>query len=719
MNQGQSEKYELSRLYNLFDTLDTVQGIGDKRFLALCNLIKSKYIKDLILYKPISLECFDNEINDSSKVGDKVSAIIKIKRVLSYYGMPRYHKNKKAPIQVICDVLNKSFKLVFFNIPFQALQNMLIVGKKYFVIGVLGDKNTILQPKILYEEKSLDSFSISDIVRVKYHLSKDVHYAWFSSIMKHILSKLDFRKDWYDKSFLLENKFDEFNIAIKNLHYPRNRHEYTRAINRLQYDELLSYFLKLSIIRNMNDNMNRSKDSVLSDNLDIRGNLQNNLIEKCGFELTDSQKDVIGIINHEQRSKKAIKMLIQGDVGSGKSIVAFAAILNIVEAGFQSVIMVPTCLLAQQHFDYIYNIFGDSIDMELLLGSTRTIDRKNIIDNVKNGITKVLIGTHILFNDDIEFKNLHLIVIDEQQRFGVKQRLKLFEKGVNVDMIMLTATPIPRSLAQVIYGDIDYFQMVDKPKCRVDIVTTLLSYNKIDLLIERIKKNIANDFKVLWVCPLVEDSEYFDFITVEERFNMLKDIFEDSIEMLYGDLIDNKKIDIIDRFRNGDLNIIVSTTVVETGIDVPNASLIVIENAEHFGLSQLHQLRGRVGRNDREAFCILLYGEHVSKTAIKRLKILESCINGFEIAQKDLELRGSGDILGCQQSGVLHFIFSDDIMRNENINKIEHINLHAKKIVRDNDIDRYSLLISLFENSDNQVNIVGDIKQRFSKMVSI
>lgn len=705
--------------YNFFDTLDVIDGIGEKNLVRLYSLLKLKYVKDLILYKPNSIKCFDNEVTDATKEGDHLSAIVKIKKI-SYSSLSKI--SKKSSVQIACEILNRNFKLVFFNMQIKVLQSMFVVGKKYLIIGVLGKNNSILHPKILCEEKDFSSFAMSEIIRVRYSLGKEIKHSWFVRIMKCVISNLDFHQDWFDDKFLFENNFDSFDKTIMKLHFPKNNHEYVNAINRLQYDELLSYFLKLNFIRNLNDNYSESRRKVLNV---INGDLQNILIDNCGFVLMNSQVDIIKLITDEQRSNKVMRRIVQGDVGSGKSIIAFATALNAVEAGFQSVIMVPTCLLAQQHFDYLSSIFSDNnaikIDLEIsiLLGSTKRVERQKIFNNVKNGVTKILIGTHVLFNDDIEFKNLGLIVIDEQQRFGVNQRLKLFEKGAMVDILMLTATPIPRSLVQTIYGDIDYSKMIDKPKCRLDVITTLLSYKNIDILIQRIEKNISNDFKVFWVCPLVENSEYFSFIAVEERFNTLKGIFGDSIAMLYGDLSDSQKIETVRRFRNGDITILVSTTVIETGIDIPDANLIVIENAQCFGLSQLHQLRGRVGRSDKQAFCILLYGEDVSKDAIKRLRILENHSSGFEIAQKDLELRGSGDILGSNQSGMPDFIFFDGIITVNTIEKIKKINLHAKKIVIDNNIEKFSLLISLFENCDDNANIIDYICQRFKKMVSI
>ena len=400
------------------------------------------------------------------------------------------------------------------------------------------------------------------------------------------------------------------------------------------------------------------------------------------FNLTEDQKKCLEEIYQDQSKDKKMLRLLQGDVGSGKTIVALLACLNAVEAGKKAVIMAPTAILAKQHFTKIQQICsGLGLQIELFIGETKQKARNDILTRLSLGMIDILVGTHTLFQKSINLpKNIGLFVIDEQHNFGVEQRIKLLEKCKDADTLMMSATPIPRTMIMTLYGDIQVSRISQKPSNRLPIDTKILSFEeKYEQLVQGIKRKVDADEKIYWVCPLVEESEKLEYTDVQTRFKELSNIIgKDKIAILHGKMKQEDKDKAMLEFKNGNINLLVSTTVIEVGIDVPEATIIVIENAEKFGLAQLHQLRGRVGRGKKQSYCFLLYGNKISDIGKQRLEILKKYSDGFLIAEADLKIRGGGAILSAKQSGFntmkfVNFVNDKDIINIINSSHISQI----------------------------------------------
>ena len=417
------------------------------------------------------------------------------------------------------------------------------------------------------------------------------------------------------------------------------------------------------------------------------------------FKLTNSQETVLNEINKDLMSKKRMFRIVQGDVGSGKTIVSLLAISNIIESGYQCAFMAPTEILANQHFQLAKKIFKNSnFKIDFLTGKTELKNKKKILKKLEIGHINLIIGTHALFQKKINFKKLGLVVIDEQHKFGVKQRLEFAKKGGdNCDVLLMSATPIPRTMMMSLYGDMDISKITEKPSKRKNILTLSKPEKKINELWPFIKKQIYDDNQIFWVCPLIEESKFMDYSSAKKKYELINKKYPNKVGLIYGSMDKVEKDKILNRFLNKELSILVSTTVIEVGIDFPNANLIIIENANKFGLAQLHQLRGRVGRGEKQGSCILLFKEGLSKNAIKRIKILKSSDDGFFIAEEDLKLRGFGDIIGYQQSGIKNFRFADPVLHDDLFKLAEK---YIKKNQSILDQNRYSFLLKLFDKAE-------------------
>ena len=420
------------------------------------------------------------------------------------------------------------------------------------------------------------------------------------------------------------------------------------------------------------------------------------------YNLTNGQKKVIDEINSDLKSQSRMFRILQGDVGSGKTIVAIIAGLNCIEAGYQCSLMAPTGILAEQHFKMLNEIIVYSnlkIKIEVLTGRTDIKKRKIILNDLENKKIDFLIGTHALFQETISFNKLGLIIIDEQHKFGVQQRIKFAKKGgSNCDVLLMSATPIPRTMMMSIYGDMDTSRLEEKPALRQKILTLSKPENKIDELWPFLEKKIKTNEQIFWICPLIEESKKLDFSSTTKTFQLVSKKFPRKVGFIHGNLNQDEKERVLKKFLDNEISILVSTTVIEVGIDFPNATVIIIENSNKFGLAQLHQLRGRIGRGDKAGTCILFFKNQLSQNAKKRIQILKSSDDGFYIAEEDMKLRGYGDIIGFKQSGQKLFKIADPV-HHENLFSLAEENINKLNINEFND-SKYEFLLKLFDKVD-------------------
>ncbi len=470
-----------------------------------------------------------------------------------------------------------------------------------------------------------------------------------SKIIRGALARAPQLPEWIDTALLKREKWPEWLSALKTAHHPKSEDEMLPqhpARQRLAYDELLANQLTIGLVRLQ---QKKDKGRPLTGDPDLAAKATAAL----PFQLTQAQVQAVKEITADMEKPERMLRLLQGDVGSGKTAVAFLSMVHAIRSGGQAAIMAPTEILARQHEKNI-STFAEKAGLKVttLTGRDKGKNREKILAEIKDGSANIVIGTHALFQEDVEFKNLAFIVIDEQHRFGVHQRLQLSEKGHQVDILVMTATPIPRTLTMTVYGDMDVSRLTEKPAGRQPIDTRLVSNERIGEVIQALQRKIATKARAYWVCPLIEESEKLDLAAAEERFREMQQIFGARVGLLHGRMKPTDKDAAMAAFAKGDLDIIVSTTVIEVGVDVPEATVMVIEHAERFGLSQLHQLRGRIGRGQEKSTCILLYNQHTNEIARKRLSTIRDSEDGFVIAEEDLKLRGAGEVLGTRQSGL-------------------------------------------------------------------
>tara|TARA_Y100000589_G_scaffold330953_1_gene382350 strand:+ start:2461 stop:4914 length:2454 start_codon:yes stop_codon:yes gene_type:complete len=517
-----------------------------------------------------------------------------------------------------------------------------------------------------------------------YSLSDSIANITFIKILKKVLLCAVNYPEILNKNQLNELSLLPLSQALINIHLPQNQSSLEESKNRLVFNELLLLQLKLLLKRNKRKNIILDK-KIRNDKL-----VFNDFIRNLPFKLTKSQIKVLDEIKKDLSCSSPMSRLLQGDVGSGKTIIAIASLIFIIEQGYQGALMVPTEVLAEQHYkNLINNINPLLITVELLTGNTPQKRRKQIFQDLKNGHVNILVGTHALFEEKVVFNDLGLVIIDEQHRFGVSQRNRLLRKGDNTHFLSMTATPIPRTLALSIYGDLDISQIKEMPPGRIPTITKIINENNLSDLFPIVKKQIEKGKQAYVILPLIEESEKLNLNSAKKTYEYLSnDIFKNfTVGLLHGKLSPDDKNKVIDLFCSNKINILVSTTVIEVGIDVPNASIMIIYNSERFGLSQLHQLRGRVGRDNYQSFCYLVTSEN-NISLNKRLDVLQKSNDGFYVAEKDLELRGPGQILGYKQSGIPDFVLDNlpknkgliDIARNEAIKILfEDPNLESNK----------------------------------------
>ena len=673
----------------LLSDLSSLKGVGTKTK----NLLKKKNINNLfdLLWK-LPKSYTDRSL--SSKIKDlKIGEIQTVTIIPQKYNFPRI---RKLPNRVLCSDETGEIDCIFFNSYEGYIKKILPLGKEITVSGKIGhfrNKYQITNPKYVSEDSSLIKQTHN-----KYSLTEGISEKIYNKILNQIINNLPVFSEWHSKSILSKFKNISWNSSIKELHKPENIGNYkSNFYQRLAFDEIFSTFLVNSEIR-------KKIRKIKKKNKVINLNKQNSIIDKLDFSLTDDQQKSLNEINKDLSSPNKMFRLLQGDVGSGKTIVSLLAAINSINSGFQVAFMAPTEILARQHFNLAKKLFPKNINIALISGKSEYKVKKEILQRLENNKIDIIFGTHAIFQKKVIFKKLGLIIIDEQHKFGVNQRKKLSDKGgSNCDVLLMTAIPIPRTLTMTIYGDMDISIIREKPKNRKPIKT----YSKLEVKIEDVLKFIRKEInlgnQIFWVCPLIEESIKLDHSSAVKKYEYLNRKFPNQVCLLHGKTDVNEKNEILNNFLNNKFKILVSTTIIEVGIDFPNANTIIIENANKFGLSQLHQLRGRVGRGDKDSTCILMFKSNLSENAKKRIKILKDTNDGFLISEEDMKLRGFGDILGFKQSGVKNFKLADPIQNSDLFLLAEK---EMRRIEKSNeDISKFKPLIKLYDRAD----IINDI----------
>ena len=673
----------------LLSDLTALKGVGVKT----TNLLKKKKINNIfdLLWK-LPKSYTDRSL--SSKIKDlRIGEVQTITIIPKKYSFPRV---RNLPNRVLCSDETGEIDCIFFNSFEGYVRKILPIGKEITVSGKIGyfrNKYQLTNPKYLSEDSSLikqkhNTYSLTDGITEKI----------YNKIINQIIENLPLLNEWHSKNIL--QKFDNisWNDAIKDLHKPENVGSYQKNFyQRLAFDEIFSTFLVNSEIRKK-----IKKIKKINKILNIKK--QNEIINKLNFSLTNDQLKTLKEINNDLCSSTKMFRLLQGDVGSGKTIVSLLSALNTVNSGFQVALMAPTEILARQHYTLAKEIFPKNINIKLISGKSDYKSKKIILNELSKHKIDIIFGTHAIFQKKVNFKKLGLIIIDEQHKFGVNQRKRLSDKGGNnCDVLLMTATPIPRTLTMTMYGDMDLSIIREKPKSRKPIKTYSKLESKIDDVLKFIKKEIKLGHQIFWVCPLIEESKKIDHSSAVKKFEYLDKLFPNQVSLLHGKTDIEEKEIILNRFLKNEFKILVSTTIIEVGIDFPNANVIIIENANKFGLSQLHQLRGRVGRGDKESTCILMFKSNLSENAKKRINILKDTNDGFIISEEDMKIRGFGDILGFKQSGIKNFKLADPIHNNDLFLLAEK---EMRRIEKSNEnISKFKPLIKLYDRAD----IINDI----------
>ena len=625
-----------------------------------------------------------SKITNTSEI--QIGKIQTIKLIPIKYNFPRI---RKLPNKVICQSNHIKIDCIFFNSFEGYIKKILPLNTEVIVNGKINfykNKYQIINPTQIKNE---DSNIIEN--RNKYSLTEGLTLNKYNTVINNVLKNIPDLDEWLDDH--IKKKFNNVNWkeSILKIHsLDTNDIIKSDYYKRLIFDEIFAHFLLSSKIR-IKIKKIKKKEKIFKD-------CKEKILNDLNFKLTKDQDKAIKIINSDLKSKHKMFRLLQGDVGSGKTIVSMIAAINTVNSGYQTCFMVPTEILAKQHFSFAKKYFGKNIKVEILTGKTKYLEKKRIHNDLKNGKINFLIGTHALFQKKIEYNKLGLIIIDEQHKFGVKQRKELSEKGgVDCDVLVMSATPIPRTMMMTIYGDMDLTLIKEKPKNRKRIITYSKLEEKISEIINFVKKEISKHNQIFWVCPLIEESKKIDQQSAVNKYNYLEKFFKNRVGLIHGSLDKDEKTKILKKFLNKKLDILVSTTVIEVGIDFPNASVIVIENADKYGLSQLHQLRGRVGRGSKESYCILMFKSSLSENAKKRIKILKSSDDGFVISEEDMKLRGYGDLLGFKQSGIKNFRLADPVL-NEDLfllaeNEVKKLELEGSNFYK------YNKLLKLYDKA--------------------
>jgi len=649
----------------LFAKVTALKGIGPRLAKLVEKLVGDKVV-GLLWHLPSGL--IDRRF--SPKVGDAPPGEIVTLTVEVLAHSPPPPGNRRVPYRITCGDDTGRIVLVFFHAKGDYLENVLPIGQTRIISGkieLFDGRRQMTHPDHIVTVNELASVQRVEPV---YPLTAGLSAKVLDKAIHGALERAPALPEWLDAPFKKQQKWPDWRSALTTAHAPPDQGALSPLMadrSRLAYDELLSNQLALSLVR---FKTRKRRGRALAGD----GKLRAKVLSALPYTLTGAQTRTLGEIAADMAGENRMLRLLQGDVGSGKTVVALLSMLIAVEAGGQAALMAPTELLAHQHYENLKPLAEMAgVRLEILSGRVKGAQRNEIMEGLANGAIPLVVGTHALVQKDVEFADLAFAVIDEQHRFGVAQRLELAEKGRGTDMLVMTATPIPRTLALTAYGDMDVSRLDEKPPGRKPVDTRTVSLERLDDTIAAIGRAVQKGAKVYWVCPLIEESEVTDLAAAEDRYAMLKARFGDVVGLIHGRMKPAERDGVMESFAVGDdKKILVATTVIEVGVDVPDATIMVIEHAERFGLAQLHQLRGRVGRGGKDGTCLLLYAGPLGETAKSRLAIMRQTEDGFVIAEEDLCLRGSGEMLGTRQSGLPEF-------------KLANLSLHADlvQIARD------------------------------------